>query len=69
MSLGAFLAGALAGGRLGTRFAGHRGRLLGAATAVQSARVAVTAVVAAVTGGRVGTGVQYTLIVFLVSGS
>ncbi|MGP4089973.1 YoaK family protein [Streptomyces sp. KR55] len=65
VSLVAFLLGALAGGRLGTRFAAHRGHLLGAATALQTVLVAVTLVVAAVTDGRVGTGVQYTLIVFL----
>ncbi|MFG2356312.1 YoaK family protein [Streptomyces sp. NPDC048521] len=65
VSLAAFLAGALAGGRLGTRFAAHRGHLLRTATGVQAVLVAVTVAVAAWTGGRVTTGVQYTLIVFL----
>ncbi|MFF5982647.1 YoaK family protein [Streptomyces olindensis] len=60
-----FLLGAFTGGRIGTRFAAHRGRLLGSAAAVQTLLVAVTVVVAAVSGGRVTTGVQYTLIVFL----
>ncbi|WP_030177746.1 YoaK family protein [Streptomyces sp. NRRL S-813] len=65
VSMTAFLLGALAGGRLGTRFATHRGHLLRAATAVQTVLVAVTVVVAAVADGRVTTSVQYTLIVFL----
>ncbi|MDT0541480.1 YoaK family protein [Streptomyces lonegramiae] len=65
VSLAAFLAGALAGGRIGTRFATHRGKLLKTATAVQAVLVAVTVATAAVTDGRVTTGVQYTLIVFL----
>ncbi|MBA2806853.1 DUF1275 family protein [Streptomyces sp. KM273126] len=61
----AALLGAFAGGRLGTRFATHRGNLLRTATVVQSVLVAVTVVVAAVTDGLVTTGVRYTLIVFL----
>lgn len=65
VALAAFLAGALTGGRLGTRFATHRGNLLKTATAVQTVLVAVTVAAAAVTDGRVTTGVQYTLIVFL----
>ncbi|MFF0449966.1 YoaK family protein [Streptomyces sp. NPDC004609] len=65
VSLAAFLTGALAGGRLGTRFAENRGRLLAVATAVQAALIAVTVVVAASTGGEVTTTVRYTLIVFL----
>ncbi|MER6526196.1 YoaK family protein [Streptomyces sp. NPDC001508] len=65
VALAAFLVGALAGGRLGTRFAAHRGNLLKTATAVQTVLVAVAVAAAAVGDGRVGTGVQYTLIVFL----
>ena len=65
VAMTAFLIGALAGGRFGTRFAAHRGYLLRTATAVQTVLVAVTVAVAAVTDGRVTTGVQYTLIVFL----
>ncbi|MFD8546016.1 YoaK family protein [Streptomyces sp. NPDC059649] len=65
VALAAFLVGALAGGRLGTRFAAHRGNLLKTATAVQTVLIAVTVAAAAVTDGRVTTGVQYTLIVFL----
>ncbi|KUO17642.1 YoaK family protein [Streptomyces dysideae] len=65
VSMAAFLLGALAGGRLGTRFATHRGHLLRTATAVQTILVAITVAVAAASHGRVTTGVQYTLIVFL----
>ncbi|WP_327313373.1 YoaK family protein [Streptomyces sp. NBC_01235] len=65
VSMTAFLVGALTGGRLGTRFATHRGYLLRTSTAVQTVLVAVAAAVAAAADGRVGTGVQYTLIVFL----
>jgi uncharacterized membrane protein YoaK (UPF0700 family) len=65
VSMVAFLVGALAGGRLGTRFATHRGYLLRTSTAMQTVLVAVAVAVAVVADGRVGTGVQYTLIVFL----
>ncbi|MEU2281636.1 YoaK family protein [Streptomyces sp. NPDC013178] len=65
VAMAAFLLGALAGGRLGTRFATHRGHLLSSATAVQTVLVAVTVAAAAVSDGRVTPGVQYTLIVFL----
>ncbi|MEU6599787.1 YoaK family protein [Streptomyces flaveolus] len=65
VALAAFLTGALTGGRLGTRFAGHRGNLLKTATAAQTVLVAVTVVVTAVADGRVTTGVEYTLIVCL----
>ncbi|WP_225823507.1 YoaK family protein [Streptomyces naphthomycinicus] len=65
VALAVFLLGALAGGRLGTRFAGHRGRLLTTATAAQTVLVAVGVLVAAIADGRVTTGVQYTLIVCL----
>ncbi|MFK4066579.1 YoaK family protein [Streptomyces sp. NPDC029674] len=65
VSMAAFLAGALAGGRLGTRFAAHRGRLLALTMAVQAALVAVALGAAALAHGRVTTPVQYTLIVLL----
>ncbi|MFJ8229911.1 YoaK family protein [Streptomyces sp. NPDC094448] len=64
VSLTAFLAGALAGGRLGPRFAGNRGRLLAVATAVQAVLIAAAVVVAAI-GGEVTTAVRYALIVLL----
>ncbi|WP_234538695.1 YoaK family protein [Streptomyces shenzhenensis] len=65
IALAAFLAGALGGGRLGTRFAAHRGNLLKRATALQAVLVAVAVAVTAVADGRVTAGVQHTLIVFL----
>ncbi|MEU1473153.1 YoaK family protein [Streptomyces sp. NPDC005761] len=65
VSLAAFLIGALAGGRIGTRFAMHRGHMLRTATAIQTFLVAVAVVVAAVSDGRVTTDVRYTLIVLL----
>jgi uncharacterized membrane protein YoaK (UPF0700 family) len=65
LSMAAFLVGAFAGGGLGTRFAAHRGRLLRAATVVQTALVAVSVVVAVAADDRVTTGVRYTLIVCL----
>ncbi|MGW3496565.1 YoaK family protein [Streptomyces sp. NPDC001020] len=65
VAMAAFLLGALAGGRLGTRFSAHRGRLLKTAAAAQTVLVAITVAVAAAADGRVTTGVQYTLIVVL----
>lgn len=68
VSLASFLAGALAGGRLGTRFAAHRGRLLSVATAAQTVLVAGTVAVAAVSDTStdpVTSGVRYTVIVLL----
>ncbi|MFC8221226.1 YoaK family protein [Streptomyces sp. NPDC057362] len=65
VALAAFLTGALAGGRLADRFATHRGKLLKAATAVQTVLVAVTVAAAASADGQVTTAVRYTLIVFL----
>ncbi|WP_338702559.1 YoaK family protein [Streptomyces sp. Q6] len=65
VAMASFLVGALAGGRFGTRFAAHRGRLLTVATALQTLLVAGAVVAAAVTHGTPGTGVRYTLIVLL----
>ncbi|MFF6949552.1 YoaK family protein [Streptomyces iakyrus] len=65
VALAAFLTGALAGGRLADRFATHRGKLLKAATAVQTVLVAVTVAATAATDGQVTTVVRYTLIVLL----
>ncbi|MEU8924863.1 YoaK family protein [Kitasatospora sp. NPDC048545] len=63
VSLTAFLAGALVGGRLGSRTPAHRGRLLALAAAVQTVLLAAAAATAAVggTGGADG----YPLIVLL----
>ncbi|MEU1183832.1 YoaK family protein [Streptomyces sp. NPDC005820] len=65
VSMAAFLAGALAGGRFGIRFAAHRGRLLTITTALQTLLVAAAVITAAATHGNMTTTVQYTLIVFL----
>ncbi|MFB7363586.1 YoaK family protein [Streptomyces hydrogenans] len=65
VSLAAFLAGALTGGRFGVRFAAHRGRLLCSAMAVQAVLFA-GALGATLTGNEpVGSAVRYTLIVLL----
>ncbi|MER7577849.1 YoaK family protein [Streptomyces sp. NPDC126514] len=60
-----FLAGALVGGRLGSRFAGHRARLLAAATALETLVTAIALIVTAMADGQVTTTVRYTLIVSL----
>jgi uncharacterized membrane protein YoaK (UPF0700 family) len=60
-----FLAGALAGGRLGTRFAAHRGRLLAVTTAIQSALVAGTVFATVITPGGTTGPLRHTLIVLL----
>ncbi|MDX3850810.1 YoaK family protein [Streptomyces sp. AK02-01A] len=65
VAIASFLVGALMGGRVGTRFAAHRGRLLTLATALQVGLVTVAVITAAVTDGRVTTTVQYALIVLL----
>ncbi|PWI14491.1 DUF1275 domain-containing protein [Streptomyces sp. Act143] len=65
VSLLSFLAGALAGGRFGTRLAAHRGRLLSATTALQALLVAGTVIAVAVAHGEVSSPVRYTLIVLL----
>ncbi|WP_217143524.1 YoaK family protein [Streptomyces sp. AC627_RSS907] len=65
VSMVSFLTGALAGGRYGTRFAAHRGRLLGVTTAVQSVLVAGTVTAVALAHGEVTGPVRYTLIVLL----
>ncbi|MEW2396196.1 YoaK family protein [Streptomyces sp. NPDC046862] len=65
VAMAAFLTGALAGGRFGTRFAAHRGRLLTVATALQTVLVAATFLTAAVSHGEVTAPVRYALIVLL----
>lgn len=65
VSMASFLLGALAGGRFGTRFAAHRGRLLCTTTAVQSVLVAAATVAVMVADGEVNSPVRYTLIVLL----
>ncbi|MEU1802364.1 YoaK family protein [Streptomyces sp. NPDC019937] len=66
VSLGSFLTGAFAGGRVGARPPAHRGRLLAVATGTQTALVAAaTAVPALAPGGLAATEVRYALIVLL----
>ena len=65
VSMASFLAGALAGGRSGVRFAAHRGRLLAVAMAIEAALVAASVVTAAASHGDVTTPVRYALIVLL----
>ncbi|MER7719327.1 YoaK family protein [Streptomyces flaveolus] len=65
VSMASFLTGALAGGRFGTRFAAHRGRLLATTTAIQAVLVAGTVIAVALSHGEVTGPVRYTLIVLL----
>src|SRR6202521_227848 len=51
-----FVLGALVGGRLGHLLGSNRARLLSAATALQAALIAVSVVLAAVSGARVAEG-------------
>jgi uncharacterized membrane protein YoaK (UPF0700 family) len=62
-ALGAFLLGALAGGRIGTRFGEDRARHLRAATVTSLALVLVAVVVAAVVGQPVSEAASYAVIV------
>ncbi|MFD4318261.1 YoaK family protein [Streptomyces sp. NPDC058548] len=65
VSLASFLVGAVAGGRFGTRFAAHRGRLLASALALQAVLVAAALVIALVAHDRVDAPGRYALIVVL----
>jgi uncharacterized membrane protein YoaK (UPF0700 family) len=65
VSLGAFLVGAVAGGRLGTQLGVHRGRLLTVAIVIEFALVIVALVTAAVAGDPVADPERYALIVLL----
>jgi uncharacterized membrane protein YoaK (UPF0700 family) len=62
---GAFLAGALAGGRVGSHFAAHRGNMLRYATATSAPLVIVAVLVSALAGEPVSTWPRYALIVTL----
>jgi len=64
-AIAAFAAGALAGGRLSTRFSEHRGRLHSSAAGAQAVFIAVAVVLAAVGGSPVTTGFRYALIAML----
>ena len=62
-ALAAFLLGALAGGRIGTRLAAHRGRHLRAATAGAAPLLLIAFVVAVIAGQPVSSPARYALIV------
>jgi uncharacterized membrane protein YoaK (UPF0700 family) len=62
-AIAAFLLGALAGGRLGSRFASHRGHLLRAATAAQLTMIALSLLVALLVSTPLGSGARYALLV------
>jgi uncharacterized membrane protein YoaK (UPF0700 family) len=62
-ALGAFLLGALAGGRIVVRSSEHRGRHLRTASAIGAPLVLIAAVLAAIVGQPVSGGARYVLIV------
>jgi uncharacterized membrane protein YoaK (UPF0700 family) len=64
-ALAAFFIGALIGGRLGSRYAGHRARLHSSAGAIQAVFLAAAVVLAALSGSPVTGGYRYALIVGL----
>jgi uncharacterized membrane protein YoaK (UPF0700 family) len=65
VALVAFWFGALVGGKLGAQRGHHRGRLLTAAISIQIAFVAVSVLLAAVSGSPVSAGFRYPLILAL----
>jgi uncharacterized membrane protein YoaK (UPF0700 family) len=66
-AIGAFLVGAVAAGRLAQPFAGHRGKLLRAALAIQVVVVAAAACVVAAGGDPVDGARRYVVIALLAS--
>jgi uncharacterized membrane protein YoaK (UPF0700 family) len=64
-SLGAFLVGAIAGGRIAVRYGAHRGRHLRAGVATSVSLVLLAVVLAAIAGQPVSQGARYALIVLL----
>lgn len=62
-ALGAFLLGALAGGRIAVRAGAHRGRHLGTAGAIALASVLIAVLLAAIVGQPVSGGARYALTV------
>jgi uncharacterized membrane protein YoaK (UPF0700 family) len=60
-----FFAGALIGGRIGSRYSRHRGRLHSSAGAVQALFLAASVILAAFSGSPVTAGFRYALIVGL----
>ena len=65
LALLSFWAGAVAGGRISVRFGLHRARLLTAGVSVQSALLAVSVALAAVSGNPVPNGYRYPLTVVM----
>jgi uncharacterized membrane protein YoaK (UPF0700 family) len=64
-ALGAFLLGALAGGRIGAKLGTHRGRYLQAASATSLSLLVVAVVLSAAVGEPVPSAARYVLIVAL----
>jgi uncharacterized membrane protein YoaK (UPF0700 family) len=64
-ALVSFFAGALIGGRLGSRYSGHRGRLHSSAAAIQALFLAAAVILAALSGSPLTVGYRYALIVAL----
>src|SRR4051812_3854398 len=64
-AVGAFLTGAVAGGRIGAHFATHRGRMLRSATAASASLVIGAVLISALAGEPVSTWPRYALIVTL----
>src|ERR1700678_3168576 len=62
-ALASFFAGALIGGRLSSRYSGHRGRLHSSAAATQSLFLAASVILAALSGTPMMAGYRYPLIV------
>jgi len=65
VALGAFVFGALIGGKIISRRGGHRGNMLTTATAFQAILLGTSVVVTAASGDPVTAGYRYTLIVVL----
>jgi len=65
VALAAFWVGAFVGGAVGARLAAHRGRLLTGTVGLQSLLVAVTVVLAALSGSPVTAAYRYPLIALL----
>ena len=64
-AIGSFLAGSVAGGRIGVRWSSDRGRHVTATAATELLLVAGALVVAAFSPHHIGTGSRYAVIVFL----
>jgi uncharacterized membrane protein YoaK (UPF0700 family) len=62
-ALGAFLLGAVGGGRIASRYGTHRGRQLRTATAIAVLPALLAVIVAAIVGQPVSGGARYALIV------